>query len=129
MDKNTDTEAKIELLADNQIPCRKITPTGTRKLKRSRPFIKGPLDLEWISAASHLPGKAINVALALMWLSGLNKCKDDLKLTKTAYNLFNISRPTANKALKNLENAGLIKVERKVGRKNRITILDLPTVE
>lgn len=111
-------------LPDDQIPCKKITPAKAGKLKRGRPFIKGPISLEWISAAAHLPGKAINVALALSWLSGLNKSKEKLKLTNKAYELFNVSRPTALKALNSLEDAGLVKVERGPGRKNRITILD-----
>ncbi len=113
-------------LPDDQIPSKKITPAKTGKLKGGRTFIKGPIDLEWISKAAHLPGKAINVALALSWLSGLNKSKEGLKLTNKVYESFNVSRPTAHKALNSLEDAGLVKVERGPGRKNRVTILDPP---
>ena len=70
-----------------------------------------------------LPGKAINVALALYWLAGMKKCRQNLRLTKSTYQLFNVSRRTTLAKLKEMEEAGLIKVDRGSGRKNSITIL------
>ncbi len=113
-------------LPDDQVPCKKIAPGKAGTLKGGRAFIKGPIDLEWMSTAAHLPGKAVNVALALCWLSGMNRSKEGLKLTNKIYESFNVSRPTASKALNSLEDAGLVKVEREPGRKNRVAILDLP---
>jgi DNA-binding GntR family transcriptional regulator len=59
-----------------------------------------------------------------MWLSGLNKSKESLKLSNTAYKRFNVSRTTAYAALRSMEKMGLIKIERTVGKKNRITIVE-----
>ena len=39
--------------------------------KPSALFIKGPIPLPWLSVAAGLPGKAINVALAIYWLAGM----------------------------------------------------------
>lgn len=109
---------------DKDKPCRRVTPSKPVRSKRQYPFICGPIDLDWISKAAHLPGKTINVALALMYLSGLNKSKDDLKLTRKIYDHFNISRSAVYGALENMEREGLIEVKKAPGRKNLITILE-----
>ena len=112
-------------LPENMIPEKKVTPSKSELLKSKRGFIKGPIDLTWISAVAKLPGKTLNVGLALVWLSGLNRSKAGLKLTRTVYDLFNVSRQSTAKALQAMEEAGLIKVDRMSGRKNLITILDV----
>ena len=115
---------KYKYISDGDIPCKKVTPSKLDRLKQKGAFIKGPIDLDWISRAANLPGKALNVALALMYLSGLNKSKVNLKLTRTTYELFNVSRSAVYSALNNMEKDGLIKVKKSQGRKNVITILE-----
>ena len=34
---------------------------------KKEPFLRGPIPLGWVTAAASLPGKTINVALALWW--------------------------------------------------------------
>jgi len=115
---------KYKYLPDGDIPCKKVTPSKTERLKQKGAFIKGPIDLDWISRAANLPGKALNIALTLMYLSGLNKSKENLKLTRTTYKLFNVGRSAVYSALNNMEKEGLIKVKKSQGRKNVITILE-----
>ncbi len=124
MNGRLEASHKYKYVPDGEIPCKKITPSKIDKLKTMKAFIKGPIDLAWITKVSYLPGKALNVALALMYLSGLNKSKEDLKLTKTTYKLFNVSRSTVYGALNRMEKEGLIKVKKSNGRKNIITILE-----
>ncbi len=125
MSRRLEASHKYRYVPDEEIPCRRITPSKIDKLKTMKAFIKGPIDLAWITKASYLPGKTLNVALALMYLSGLNRSKEDLKLNKTIYELFNVSRSTVYGTLNRMEKEGLIKVKKKQGKKNVITILEI----
>jgi len=88
-------------------------------------FLRGPIPLAWLSRACALPGHTVSVALAVWFLAGLRDRKTNLKLTTATVERFNIDRSLKTRALKALEGAGLIKVERN-GRKNPIvTILDV----
>ena len=46
------------------VPATGVRPAG---------FIKGPLPLDWMQRAARLPGKTLQVALALWYLAGLQK--------------------------------------------------------
>lgn len=85
-------------------------------------FLKGPIPLKWLSVAASLPGKSINVALAINWLDGMNRGKP-FKLTKKALGLFNISKDAANDALNRLAAAGLISLDRRPGQRPTIRVL------
>jgi len=111
----------IRNIADEDIPTKKISPTPNRR--RSKPFIKGPIDLEWISKVALLPGKSLNVGLALMYLSGLTKNTEDLRLPQKHLKYFNVTRKSANRVLSLMEEEGLVEIERSQGRKHRVTIV------
>ena len=115
--------SNLKYIADEVIPVRKVSATKPLK-KLTKPFIKGPIDLGWISKVALLPGKALNVGLALMYLKGLTKSDEDLKLTDKHFRTFNMTRKSAYNALALMEGAGLIEVKREQGRKNRIKIID-----
>lgn len=36
-------------------------------------FLRGPIPLNWLSCAAVLPGKTLNVSIALWWLHGMAK--------------------------------------------------------
>ena len=110
-------------VADEDIPTKKISPANTKK-KRTKPFIKGPIDLDWISRVATLSGKSLNVGLALMYLKGLTKSAEDLRLTQKHLKLFNVTRKAANRVLNLMEEAGLIKIKKVQGRKHRIDIVE-----
>ncbi len=98
---------------------------GSGKLvpvEKKEPFIKGPIPLDWLSSAAELPGKAINLALALWWLQGMAKGKP-FTLTKHALNKLNIKRDAASSGLKSLEHVGLIRIDRKPGRRPTVALI------
>ena len=85
----------------------KLVPRPTKKL-----FLRGPVPIDWLSKAAGLPGKTLNVALAIWWLQGMTQ-SESFKLTRKSLSLFNIKRNAASISLKRLEGAGLIKIQKK----------------
>ena len=87
-------------------------------------FIKGPIPLLWISKAAEFKGSELHVALALWYLAGLTKSKT-VKLTRKAREThFHVKRDAVYRALENLEQAGLVRVERQRGRLPIVAIID-----
>jgi hypothetical protein len=85
-------------------------------------FVRGPIPLEWLRRAARLPGKTINVAVALWWRYGMAKGRP-FKLTQMALNALNVGRDAASAALLLLEQDGLIQVERKSGQRPNISLV------
>ena len=88
-------------------------------------FVKGPIPLEWVSRAAALPGKALNVAVALWWQHGMAKGKP-FKLTRMSLKYLSVERAASSAGLARLEQAGLIQVERKMGQRPVVSIVILP---
>ena len=88
----------------------------------STPFLKGPIPLAWLNEAAKLPGKALNLGIAIWWLAGMSKTTT-FKLTGKALDQLNISRDAASSALKRLESHGLIRVQRAPGQRPTVEIL------
>ena len=100
------------------------------------PFIKGPVPLKWLTCALFLPGHSIHVGLALWYWSGVLKTKT-IKLTNhkcTAFGVicndgvpvrFGITSPTKLRALRYLEEAGLVEVHWENGKAPVVTIIDV----
>lgn len=104
---------------------------GTGKLvsnPKKKLFLRGPVPMDWLSQAAELPGKTLNVALAIWWLNGMTQ-SEYFKLTRKSLNLLCIKRDAASISLKRLEGAGLIKVQRKVGQRPIISIVQLQDVK
>lgn len=85
-------------------------------------FLAGPIPLDWLHKAAELPGKSLNVAFAIWWLNGMAKGKP-LKLTPLSLNSFCVKREAASAALNRLEMAGLIHLQRSLGKRPTISIL------
>jgi len=85
-------------------------------------FVKGPIPLDWLTEVTLLPGKCLNVAMAIQWLSGMSGGMP-VKLTKRAETSFNVSRDTSRECLKRLESAGLIQLTRSPGKRTLIQIV------
>ena len=112
-------------LPDQLVPTVKLRYTpeeGLTRAKRGGLFIKGPIPMSWISCAAKLPGKAIHVALALLWLAGM-KPQQKIKVTRQALKFFNVSEDAYRDALPRLESAGLIKVWRAQGQRAQVEIV------
>jgi len=88
----------------------------------SVPFLKGPIPMTWLAQAARLPGKTINLGIAIWWLHGMSKTKT-FKLTGKALAQLGISRDAAYSALKRLEDQGLVRVERPPGQRPTVEIL------
>lgn len=88
-------------------------------------FLKGPIPLSWLSAASKLSGKApLAVGLAL-WFEAGRRRSGEVKLTTAILQRFNVHRKAKYTALKALEGAGLVRVRREPRRNPVVTILDV----
>jgi hypothetical protein len=85
-------------------------------------FLRGPIPLDWLGRAARLPGKALNVALAICWLHGMTK-NAPVKLTKKALSHLHVSRDAATDGVTRLEAAGLIRVTRSPGRCHVVSAL------
>ena len=110
---------------DRFIPYEKLRYTqglGFSKAKQVSLFIKGPIPMDWISAAAKLPGKAIHVALALYWMDGMNPQKR-FKITRRALELFKVSDDAYRDALLRMEAAKLIRVSRSPGQRALVEIV------
>jgi len=78
--------------------------------------------MPWLGKAAALPGKTLNLALALWWRHGMAKGRP-FKLTRMALRLVQVQRDAAGLGLARLEQAGLIQVQRSPGQRPTISIL------
>ncbi len=88
----------------------------------SVPFLKGPIPMAWLNAAAKLPGKTLNVGIAIWWLAGMSK-NSSFKITRKALDQLGVSRDAASDALKRLEEQGLILVKRSPGQRPTVQIV------
>jgi len=84
-------------------------------------FIKGPLPLDWMQHAARLPGKTLQVALALWYLAGLQK-SHTVKLASKPLETMGVSRDAKYDALARLVSAGLVAVDQKPGQAPIVTL-------
>lgn len=86
-------------------------------------FLKGPIPMVWLEAATKLGGKALNVGLAAWFESGRRRGAKKIKLTTAILKRFAVDRKAKYRALKVLEKAELIVViENSPGRNPWIEI-------
>ena len=118
---------KYSQTGDRAIPVKRLryspSSTGTKlvEVAITKPFLKGPIYLDWLSAAARLPGKAINLALAVRWLVDMNG-GNPAKLTAKALALLNVSEDACSDGLRRLESKGLITVTRQPGQRPTVGI-------
>jgi DNA-binding transcriptional ArsR family regulator len=96
---------------------------GPRRDRQPSPtrgkFIAGPVDVSWVCRASRLGVKALLVGLALWHLRGLRRSNiSNLMLQK-----WGIQPDAKTRALRALEKAGLITLERQGKRSPRVTLI------
>ncbi len=92
--------------------------------KLTKPFLSGPIPMDWLHTAGRINGRALHVAVTLWFLAGVTKSKT-VKLSQKHLEGFDIDRQTKRRALLALEAAGLISIENGVGKSPIITILDV----
>ncbi len=107
-------------------PGRAQTTSVQPELANRREHLRGPIPLDWLSAAAHLPGKSLHVGIALWFVGGLQKSRI-VPLSNITSLRFGLDRNAKYRALAWLEEAGLIAVERKLGRAPIVTLNDAPS--
>ena len=91
-------------------------------------FLKGPIPWVWLSAAARLPGRALHVAVSLRFWTGIKRT-NHIALSVAGLAVLGVSRQAAYRALKTLETAGLIAVDRHRGRKPWVTVIEIDADE
>ena len=112
--------------SDHHVPVRRLqldrASNSLVEAPRKALFLRGPVPLEWLQQAAALPGKTLNVAIALWWRHGMANGRP-FKLTQQALKYLNVKRDAASAGLIQLEHAGLIRVERKPGQRPTISMV------
>jgi hypothetical protein len=107
---------------------RRIVSATTAKLtqQRSDRYLRGPVPLAWLQAAARLPGRALQVGLALWYLVGVTK-STTVRLSSVRLAGFGVDRSAKRRALASLAGAGLVTLDQVPGRNPVITVItDLP---
>ena len=91
--------------------------------KQGEKFLKGPIPWNWLKKASQQSGKALHVAIAIWFLAGIERNRT-VNLPNRVVTALGVSRFAKGRALKELERAGLVTVERTEGCNPRIKILE-----
>src|SRR5664280_1341869 len=99
---------------------------GTRRGRRVSPirgkFIAGPIDVSWVVQASRLGVKALLVGLALWHLKRL-RLADTFIVSSLMMQEWGVQPDAKTRALRALERAGLIRIERRGKRSPRVTLV------
>ncbi len=112
-----------EQLSDTEIPTRRVGTVGATRRKGGE-FLRGPIPLTWIGAASRTGDPAaIQAALAIWWEAGRTRSRS-VRLTSAILARFQAPGDPRRKArgLRVLEDAGLVIVERQSGKNPGVTI-------
>ena len=72
------------------------------------PFLKGPIRLEWLTAAARLRGKALVIGLAAHYAAGVRGTHGDISVSNELAEVWGINRYAKQRALERLAAAGLI---------------------
>lgn len=89
-------------------------------------FLKGPIPWRWLAQATRCGGSAGSVALVIRLLAGMSRSPAiALSLSCWALRDLGVSRWAAGRGLDALATAGLIRADRRSGRKARVEIVEL----
>jgi hypothetical protein len=103
-----------EIFRLSEIAATERVPTSVdrdRQTVKARRFLKGPIPWPWIEAAARLPGKALAVGLVLWRETGMDG-SGPVRLTTAKLAGLGFDRAGKMRALRGLEAAGLVHVER-----------------
>ncbi|MEE3368790.1 MAG: hypothetical protein VX346_05555 [Planctomycetota bacterium] len=128
----TGTTQDVRGLLDQQRKMRSQVQHEQRKTAESNPlpkhkqgerFVRGPIPCDWLHRALACGGKSGNLALALWWLAGMQRC-NPIRLTRQVARDFNISPRCVRRLLSKFGRAGLVQVARKRGRGPQVVLLN-----
>ena len=109
---------------------RPLTPKREKKAPRHKSgehFLRGPIPMAWLCAASRASGNGsgFKVAIALWYLSGLNRQARTVKLKGSVLRKMGVERHAGYRGLEALEKARLVSVKQHVGRSPLVTLLGM----
>jgi hypothetical protein len=96
----------------------KITPRGPR------PKYIRTIPLAWAMKAAALPGKSLALGIVIWYLAGISK-RHTIILSNKLRKEFGVKRNSGRRALKRLEDASLVRVERCGNKSPCVTILEI----
>ncbi|MFY0609933.1 MAG: hypothetical protein JXQ99_00290 [Hyphomicrobiaceae bacterium] len=111
--------SRVRLRGRRNLGATKLLP----RPKAGEKFLKGPIPMNWLSTAAQLPGKSLHVGIAIWFTASLAK-SSTVQLSNLAGLPFGLDRNAKYRALSWLEEAGLISVDRKLGRSPVVTLLE-----
>jgi hypothetical protein len=120
-----------ERLRLNGSSCRGNQTPRPAKPPRHRPgewFLRGPIPWTWLEAAARLRGKALALGLVLWREAGRRGGRRTVKLCLSRAGL-GLNESAARRALRSLEAAGLVRIDRQPGHGLFVTILDAPVAD
>jgi hypothetical protein len=97
------------------------------RTKKGRRFLRGPIPMDWINAAARASGRGsgFQVAIALWYLSGLNREARTIKLRSSVLRSMGVDRHAGYRGLRALEHANLVQVVRHPGQCPMVTLFDV----
>ena len=95
---------------------------GRRVSSARRRFVAGPIDVAWLSQARKLGVTALWVGLGLWYLRGLKRA-DSFLVSNLMMQGWEVSSDAKSRALRALEKAGLITIQRRGKRSPRILLV------
>jgi hypothetical protein len=118
---NSAWDPSVLRLNDGEITRRQGDARRTSRYTIEGKFIKGPVDVRWICRASRLGVKALLVGLALWHLKGL-RTANAIIVSNLMLRDWGILPDAKWRALRKLEAAGLIRIERRGKRSPQVMI-------
>ena len=114
-------EIDVEGLRLPAVVAEKKVELTTVRARRSRQFIP-PVPMEWFRRACRLPGKAVVVALAA-WYRSKRQGSATVVLSQAGLSELGVSRQAKYRALRRLEEAGLVAVRRRGHKSPEVTVI------
>ena len=122
-----DPEA-LRLKPRPKAPTDKRRPSRLPRPVKGEAFFTGPIPMAWVERAAVLPGRAWHLACALWFVAVRDRNKDPRVTISLKTRLrFGLTRKVYYRAQNVLERAGLVKIQRRAGRKTEFTILPVST--
>ncbi len=91
--------------------------------RQTRPFLRGPIPLDWLAAAYRLGRPALGVGLALWIVRGFNGKAGAVRLSSSVRRRLEISTTDSRRGLAALRGAGLVQLVK--GGRGRCPVVEI----
>ena len=100
-----------------------LPPIKNARHRITRPASCRPVNFPWLAVAAKLPGRTMNVAMAIWFVASLRKTPT-IRLAPYALRMFGVSRDCCYDSLRRLSDAGLIALKTRRGALPVMTLVD-----